>query len=521
MAVNTQVSDDLSTYIVQAAKRIMLRKKHLGLLTAGISDDLFVSETDTFAIEAISRTGKFIEASDTICRLWNSKHSQHDRNEEEKCYGQVRVFEDHCIDGRIPRAFEGEADSLKSEKAQMVLARIPSTRQLIPKNTDICANLNNTKRTPLLLFMAHYDSHDSQHGCAAIKLALADIKGASEEVWAHLTPEEIEFVCEARSRSYDEANIALLDLTNLVATNNYHNNARAEDGLDPIQVGVSLLFDTRSMGLELRAPIIKTDEHGTRTLDSTDRPRLKTTELTNDLKGILVNDSHGLPAFGAYKETFNSLDHFEKFFDDVTKLAKLLCEEDDSFNPEARVSVIDFITTYYPMLITEQQHALRFRLLRQVAHQYLTGLSKIQEHHAFSEHAERYISISQDKRFVGKYEVEGQNFIIFIPDGSIGEKRVDIGATVMDATNIDNGKTHILFISTSVAKEVFDKRETNEYNPRYMDALNANVRFFREIINLPKLSNRIDQGNLLPVGVLLDAQTGEVLKIVRQNCRFL
>ena len=419
----------------------------------------------------------------------------------------------------------------------ITLDKVESDGEIIPAQAEICASLDDISIVPLIINKPHYDSLHDDHGCAAMDMTLKEWDFNSEDFMRFINPDERALILEAAARSLDEANLVLLKLTNIPAFTNYHNDVRAHHGLPPLKrVGITALYDTRTMGLELRAPVlIKSPGSEKLILAPADRPVIKTTNLANELKEIIAKQKDSnLPKFGSFRDTFNKADHFAQFSREITRLAVSLYDpkleikdEKDQIAPlfniptDFRERIENFINLHFGDLNDEQAKALTGRLLITIADQYYKGLSQIEEHHPFSEHDERYISVSQDSKFVGKYDVDDQNFIISVPDPKIAEKRIDIGAQVMDTYGVDNGKAHLLFIATSVNKVDFESRKLDENGSNYKTTLNTHKQLFRDICRENKIKARITNGNLLPIGIILNNETGELLEIVTEDYWFL
>ncbi len=502
---------NLKDYILRVNKRVIQRQKKLGLISANTPENKLEDKIQLDTEESFERASSFIEENNSMCQIWRGAKCKANRKREEEIYSVVSIFEDKCIDGRDPRAFDGQADSLKTEMGQITLDRVSSDGELIPRQPEICASLNDVSVEPLMINLPHYDPYFEGKSCAAIRLAMEDFR-KTDGVWAYLTEQEKDLITQARSRSLDEANLALLSLTNIAAFSNFHNDVRADEGLVPLKsVGLVALYNTRTMGIELRAPIlIQNKDSKELTLAPFDREVIKTAEIAASLP-----QTH----FGEFRLTFNKTKTFADFEEAVITLAIQLLERKIDF--EHKEDIRRFINKYFAELTSNQAKALEYRMFRAVAHQYLTGLSKVLEQHPFSDHEERFISISENARFVGKYDVEDQSFVISVPDSETGAKRIDIACSVMDHTRVDKEKAHILFISTSINKEGFEKRNQIRDGHAYLSAINDNELLFRSLTGEGKLSDRISKGNLLPIGVLLDSQTGEVLEVVKDNYRYI
>lgn len=483
-----KLGENLKKYIFEVTKRIYQRKANLGLVDPDFD---FSKEANT----SFERVFDFIKDNNKACSVWFSKECEEDRITEHKFYDPVRVYKVKCIDGRKPRGFEGDADSLKTEEALIALDKVRSTGELIPRQIEICAALSDTNVEPLEISLAHFDSNDPSHSCAAMQITLSN---PNEDVWNYLTDSEKNLVYKARRKGNHISNLVLLELTNSRAFTNFHNRIRLEAGVPILQrVGLVALFDTRTMGMEIREPLVKT-ENGALYLSDLDKIEM----ISSTTMALKLKANKKLPAFAKYKQNFHKMASFKEYSRALIFLTAILFD-----NHRSEIEV--FINKYYFDLTKDQKKALIYRFFRSVAHQFLSGLAEKSDH-PFSKHGERYGSVSQDADYPGKYILDYQTFRMSCPDEKTGAKRMTIASSVMDSTDVDNGGPHIFFISTALE---------NESKENFRDVINRNTDLFRSLIKDPLIRDRIDQGNILPVGVLVFK--GEVVDVVIQNHLFI
>lgn len=415
------------------------------------------------------KINQFNDENDLWSEIWHSQECRVDREIEKIIYGSgekpVKVFKVKCIDGRKPRPIEGEADSLKTEEGKIALDKIDSTGEIIPLQQEIITALQDLSYEPLEISLSHYDSSNDEHGCAAIRRLLNEKnrKILIEELGDFLSLEELKLLTEAQKMSFEEANIILHELTNNQAFLNVRNNALEKAGLPKIKrVAVAALFDTRTMGMELRTGLLDRDDEGNLLLAPKEKHQtLSTTKLTNLLKEEIIGTTiDGLPEFGSFEENYNSKEGFKQYSRALTILSVILYDP-DNFNhylgqvyhrdfiisdqvkeaiTKVHNEVVDFIYDNFADLSPNQRRILGFRFFRSISHQFLTGLSEYKNHHAFSDHEEQYISTSEDANYPGKLVASRQSFRINSPDPETGAKRDDIAASVMDKTKIGGGR---------------------------------------------------------------------------------
>lgn len=494
------LEDKLKKYVFDVYKRIHLRKINLGLIDPQTG---FEQE----ASESFEKILNFIKDNNEMCDIWHSQECHEDRMEEAKFYGRVKVYKVKCIDGRKPRGFEGDADSLKTEEALIALDTVRSTGELIPRQVEICSALADPGVEPLEISLAHYDSKDIHHGCAAIQITLSN---PDEDVWNYLNSKEKSLVYSARASGNEISNLVLLELTNVRAFTNFHNRVREEAGVPPLKrVGLVALFDTRTMGMEVREPLIENKKGELKLKDLVKAEVISSTDLAKKLKS---DSSRKSIEYGKYKDNFHKKESFKDYSRALVNLTEEFLKSEDK---EIRA----FIQKHYSDLTVGQQKALIYRFLRSVAHQYLSALADGPEYHPFSGHEEKYGSVSKDADYPGKYILDYQTFRMSCPDDKTAAKRMSIAATVMDATGVDKGKPHIFFISTAIPKEVYKNKDQSAHQTSYQEVINRNMDLFRSLSKDPKIRDRIDQGNILPVGVLV--ANGEVVDIVEQDPLYL
>ena len=497
--------------------------------------------------ERAAKVEEFNNENDAWCDVWHSEACSLDRQLELSIYNegpkQVLPLKIKCIDGRKPRPIEGEADSTKTEEAKIALDKIPSTGEIIPLQDEICNVLSDLSIEPLEISLAHYDSHDNDHGCAAIKRLMTNVDIFKDELADFLSVEEMKLLIDARDRGLDEANLILLELTNNRAFLNIRNAALRNAGLPEVKrIAVAAMFDTRTMGMELRAPLLETDpETGKINLAPIEKRQvLSTTEIATQFKSKTEQiNTPEFPDFGSLENTFNTLEGFQDYSRKLTIMSAIFYSPQDHnkylesiYNKDLNISeelkqaalavhdaVSSFIENHYSDLPEETRRVLKYRFYRSVAHQFLTGLSEYKHHHPFSDHEEMFISTSEDGNYPGKLDAQTQSFRISAPDQKIGASRTEIAASVMDATGVDNGQPHIWYVSTSITKEDYenylsgDKRATQIFE----EAEKKNARFLRSMLRQPAIRKRFYEGNLQPVPVLVDKDTNKVLTILDEQ----
>ncbi|OGE32647.1 hypothetical protein A3D83_01500 [Candidatus Daviesbacteria bacterium RIFCSPHIGHO2_02_FULL_41_10] len=498
--VRANLPEQLNRYLVNFKGRLRI-----------VRPDLATRWLDSEVQDAnlIKKILGFIGDNNEMCEVWYSERMQQARDKELESQGPTHVFKIKCIDGRKPRGFEGPANSLKAEGGLLALKHDPTTRRPEPLSSEICIALSDSNADLLEMNVAHYDSTDPNHGCAAIGRVITDHSKGEESVWPFLSSHEKSLVIQAGGISHEYAGMVLMELTNSKALNEIHRRYMVCSDTQPIkQVAVTVLADTRTMGLELRVPLLKAGQAGLELVPANEQKVLSTAQLTHDFETDLTRVSN-FPV-GAFKETFNDKEHFVDYYEALVDLSAVLSK------PENGVSLLfekvnSFIKENYPNLSSGQTQAFRYRVLRTVAHQYLTGLHHPQDH-PFSDHDEKFISIGPGTDYVGKYETDKQCFRMSGPDAKTATRRLVIAASVMDKTKVDGEDPHIIFLCTPVR----ENGDAEEYQNAYADS----ATFYRSLMNKKIIRDLIRSKNILPVPVLISFETNKVLEVVSKNAIF-
>lgn len=512
-----QIKNYLSNLREQMAKNsaLKLSVSQKDLKQYILNDD----QIENFAQKAVT----FIEDSNEMSRLWHSETLTRLRQEETKIQGPSPVYKIKCIDGRKPRGYEGEAHSLKSEKAQIALSRNASTGQIIPLGADVCVNLSDPTVEPVEMSLAHYDSVNNTQGCAAMRLVLTDFLNNISGTWQFLSPEAVKQVQDAASRSLAYSNLVLLELTNRIALDNIHNNYRTLQGYKALsRVTITALFDTRTMGIELWTPLIIKKGKNLELPDSSIIKKLSTTELTKKYQVVIANLKNA-PKMGIFKDNFAHRSAFADYSKALVRLSRELADQQTQLTKlgnELLTEISTFIAENYVDFTPNQQQAIRYRIIRTIVHQYLTGLHLAPEKHLYADHGEKFISIAEDGNYPGKYLIEYQCFRMSGPDVATSARRLQIAASVMDAIKVDQGKPHVAFFSTSISKYDYEHRDDPIHREKYQDARRESIKFYKGLMENILFRSLVESKNTIPIPVLTIRETGEVVKIFSSNALY-
>lgn len=256
-------------------------------------------------------------------------------------------------------------------------------------------------------------------------------------------------------------------------TDLYNRNAIADKKLE--KVAITAVYDTDTMGFMLGYGQEK---------------QLFTTKITEKLART----------FGEYRiDNRDELNKISTMIDQenrIADLSRVLLGSPNLFLTE----VNDYINSQLEDLSAEQQQALRFVLARNVAYQFITGCYT-GDHH-YNHHAESYQAISTDGPTVGQF-LPGDQVFGASPTKA-GEKleHITTQCSLMDA-NSEVNPPYVLFLSQSV-------RENEDRN----NARGLVRDMWRLVTHNEELGERIKAGNLIPIPVLINERTREVLEVV-------
>lgn len=499
--------------------------------------------------EIAARSNEFIKESDEWCALWQSEQRLEDGEFELQFYGDCVVLVVKCIDGRMPRATEGEAESLKTEASLMATEERESDGKLRPRQDEVRRKLRDTTKKPLEVFKPHFcsdaDGHkhngiDEDHSCAAMGIILSSVDSQKAPVWKRLTADEVKLVLTAAESGSHYANQVLVELINKKAVSNVVNDARVGHGLEPLaRVAVTESTDTRTMGLEVNAPLIQqlTEKHQ-RFVPPSEQSSLSTTQLCIDLEDSLADVTpQALPEFGYLGDSYTTKEKYLEYSRAKVQLAAKLFDPDrfikdvhgetDEYKQVKAVSeqVHKYFTTNFPDLVDDQSKALRFRFCFGMAHQIVTGLHRSRGYHKFSDHEEYYGSMSRDANYPGKFVLQRQSIRFSYADEETAAKRLALGSLVIDRNGKDwiifddpevkGQKPHIFYASASInyndwkqKKEIGFSKASKAYDEKVREVGGM----IRGLIHDPEAGNLIYGGRVVIVPVLIAANNNGTIK---------
>lgn len=400
--------------------------------------------------------------------------------------GPVALAFIFCIDGRIPAIFLGGrfANHWEVPAGELKVSKRKSDGEVIPDSSELCEALRKvvtTNKDLLEIIFAHTSLLDLTHGCGA--MAAKKQNG------------------EVKADSLEDANLDLIRQTTIPALTNMYNELRIHNGQQPLKtVAIPALYDTDTFGV-----IFNYDKR------EDNKEYLSTTELTSEFKDKL--DEHFLKynlIYGSFRERFTSAKYLTTFTQNILKVTEDLLTFKDFDDIRARV--FDYILKHYPNLTSNQLKALNFYILRAVAFQYLTGCSsptKRNIEHPFAQHEEQYMSVSTRGMVIGKFDPKDQGFASTPEDPANAVSFIKTMLSIMSHSKKRTMDTRVLFVCNPI-----NKRDLNENSIQLHKVMDANAELYRSIAEDEVLGGMVLTGKMIPIPVLIDEDTREVLKII-------
>lgn len=386
-----------------------------------------------------------------------------------------------CIDGRIPAIFIGGrfARHFEIPAAEITTIKRKSDGKFIPDSSDLNEALRRisiAKDELLEIIYAHTSLSNPHHGCGAM---MAKQK-------AHLIDSKAGLV---------EANLKIIEEKSIPAITNMYNEFRGQLGIEDLKVVcVSAVYDTETFGIILNFNL--------------ENESLSTTEITNKYKDKMdeyfIRDNL---VFGSFREKFTDLKYLTAFSQNVLKISEAIL--DKKVGADLLDEVEQYLAKFYPDLTADQKQAFKFVLIRNIALQYLTGLSNQKKNidHAFSKHEESYMAVAMRGATIGKFDPQNQGFASTPSDPGQAIQNINTMMSIMGPSK--QNRPYILFVCNSVNSR--DLKENNQVLQRIMG---SNAGLLRDIVEDKDLGVMIEKGEIIPLPILIDEDTREVLKIV-------
>lgn len=430
------------------------------------------------------RIWQVIDRNNHVARILETPSYRILEKSQKRFLGNTILGHVLCIDGRIPAIFLGGRFSryFETPAAEITVIKRKSDGSLIPDSTDLNEALRiaaSDEADLLEIVLAHTSLTNPHHGCGAMagkrKAGILD-----------------------KNLSNEEANLKILKEQSIPALTNVYNEFREQNGLPSLKtVAISALYDTDTFGLIFNYDLKKEGKE------------LSTTELTKEfsenLNEYFIKNNLVL---GSFKEKFSDLKYLIHFSSNLLKVVSSILSGDASKELLAKIN--DYTETSYPNLTDDQKKALRFVIIRNIALQFLIGSCNIKKSnldHPFAEHEEGYMAVAMRGGTIGKFDPENQVFACSPSDPKSAIGTINVMLSIMgDSPKI---KPYILFVCNSVNSR--DLKENNQIIQRLMG---SNAGLLRDIVEDEKLGKMIENGEIIPIPVLISEDTREVLRII-------
>lgn len=423
---------------------------------SNLQERLLMPEIEGRAKESIF---EIIYRNNLMGHILSSKEFNLIVDEEKSLKGECKIGVVTCIDGRISGLHKfGRTANIKEIAGSLInlsdLLELDDLRfiRILEQSAD-------EGRELLEIVTAHTGKH---HKCGAIE------KGIEERVFQgdpdQVAIEEAKKRAEAIEKKYNQI---------LTAKNKQPQN----------KVSITAMIDTDHMGLILN--------YG-------QENELSTTDITLQLLDLIKSGiGKNVGEFGSMKETFARPELFLEYSKKILEITRFIINN--------RV-FDDYINNNYPQLSDNQKKALIFTLSRTVANQYLTGLASEEEFdHPYSEHNERYLSVSPHGKLFGRFDMQ-QVF------GSVPSNRQDMLShiktklSILDSNNAI--KPYILFLSMPTNEtEIVNSAST------LLASENALTTYFSELFKDEQIKKLIEDGQLIIIPIYIEENNGKLISV--------
>jgi len=412
-----------------------------------------------------------------------------------------------CIDGRLSTLWaEGRATKAHETMAGILETdevKIPSPSQTKTRLKDArltMAIMDEAERGPLLeILLVHTDLSDpDHHGCGAMKLAQSQGKYVSE---ADLVLENI--------KEHDKAAQAIDTLYNeKIKSINASSNENEQKRKEQKKTAITAVYDTLTMGVLL----------GYETKD--DLPGFSTTDIAIDIdnnptsylltgSGGPLDESSAIKYFaGAIRNKLSNPQYIIENETLILGLTKVLLGDKTNFYRK----IDEYIKSNHNLsqLSVEQQKALRFYLARTTAVQFLS--KSYEGKHPYIDHDEKFQSVSTDGDALGQFMPE-QVFCASPDDGDMIKHIITQTAIMRKNNTTPKNTPYILFVAGVLSTD----QDASSSERARADQL----ALYRRIIGDKEIRALIMEGSLLPIPVMINAKTRDLVEvgvIVKMYC---
>ncbi|GAB4219580.1 MAG: hypothetical protein Fur009_6400 [Candidatus Microgenomates bacterium] len=405
------------------------------------------------------RIMEIVYRNNLMAHILESREFAQILKEEKELKGDAKVGVVMCIDGRISILHQFGRTVNTKEVPGSLLNTSSNNNLEDTRFIQTLEQLANEDRELLQIITAHTSLKHQDHKCGAITKAVNKgvFTGGIDQV------------------AYEQAK------KRASAIEEKYNEILRNKGKKPQEiVAIAAMINTDDMGLFL---------------NFSEQNQLSTTDIVRQhLHDIKSNTNI---EFGAMKDNFSNPLYFLNYFRNILEITKYLLNK----------NIFDqYINDNFSELSDSQKQSLKFILSRTAANQYLTGLASDEEfHHSFAEHDEDYLVVSPHGKPFGRFDLR-QSF------GSVPSSRGDaleyikIKLGIMDSNQ--DKEPRILFLSTPINPQIIN------ISPDYLRGLeNAAIVYFQQLMKDKELKEKIKNGELVVVPMLVDENNGRVLEI--------
>lgn len=452
----------------------------------GTDKDQQSEEALEYALETTTR-------NNLLSDLIHSKQFKSEiRDLDKQTSSDAKSGEIYCTDGRIPRyMLPFDVNTQEVLGGIIAIRERPFDKYTIPKGTSLCEAIRSKESIKHGLVEKTYGHYDSVNipnkGCAA-NTKFLDHLAKKPEAYLHLfSADEID---ELFKLSPQEANLRHIERTTARAITNFYNSARIAEGYPPLQrVCTPGLIDTAHMGVEFRSG----------------NDIISTTDLSQRYREFI--DSLDIAPFGDFHDTFTQDSNYFDLQKARAQITNAVMTNKGGLFTPLLAEIASYINRNYFDLQRNQAQRWTKSTVDIISWQHLTGLSKYTPDHAFANHNERVLALSDRGLLIGKY-LPDQIFGTTAADPKDGANQVAVETEVLDQQGLVLNQPRILFICGSAsAQEIkINKKSLSRAKQDMADMLLA-------IVSNPNLKKQMQEGRLIPMPVLLDDVTRKVLAV--------
>ncbi|QQS43986.1 hypothetical protein IPM65_00025 [Candidatus Roizmanbacteria bacterium] len=467
--------------------RYALNRHHKSALTKYLSSYCkeFFSSKSSLSQENIERVSSYLGRHEFITKKYLSPEFQLFTQLAKNLFPNVRAGKIACIDGRESRVIQdGKVFSRWSISAGIPTLIYRNGKKHLASGRLRAAILSVAKQKgEIFELMKIHTSRSAplDHGCAALKRLIMQENNGTLPADANLVKTGIKLLQERKAVIRDSFNAV-----------------RKELRLPTMKkVTVLGLSDTDTLGLTF--------------MGNDEETPLSTVDIAQRLFpsfGPYIQDLYGkkYSKIGLFKESFVMPESIIPFEDMNYHISSTLMEYKpfiDELQKYIRNSNLNLLTD-------NQVRAFYYTAARNLANQYLLGfyMNEGHPHHPLATHGEKYGSISFDGIHVGQLDPGHQTLKASPSTEQDALDQAEIQHAVLHANNSE--KPHVLFVVTAVPQAVLnDEKAMTGYR-------GVNYNFLNLILNNTVFSKLVQQKELLPVPVLLNESTREIVEIPNQ-----